>query len=281
MHRFTTRDGVELAYQDSGPADGDTPPLVMLHGWGRSQILFRHQFTGLAVGRRVIPLDLRGQGASDKPRHGYRIARLASDVHELLAHLGAERVDAFGWSMGVSVWCSYIDQHGTGRLRRFVAVDQPAAVSTAPGMSEQERTESGALFAPVTLSSTLLELGGPQRESAIHAFARGAFGRPPDPAVLNLVVEAMRTLPAHAGVALLWNHGLHDWRDLLPRIDVPTLVIGCEGSHVNPASQRFVAERIPGAEVRIFPADVASSHLPFLENPPVFNAVVGKFLDRA
>ena len=68
---------------------------------------------------------------------------------------------------------------------------------------------------------------------------------------------------------------------MLPRIDIPTLVIGCDGSHVDPSSQRYIAEQIPGADLHVFPADVASSHFPFLENPDAFNAVVGAFLDRA
>ncbi|MFJ1791191.1 alpha/beta fold hydrolase [Kitasatospora griseola] len=65
---------------------------------------------------------------------------------------------------------------------------------------------------------------------------------------------------------------------MLDRIDVPALVIGCEGSHVDPASPRFVAERIPGGRLHVLPREVASSHFPFLENPEAFNAVVDDFL---
>ena len=66
---------------------------------------------------------------------------------------------------------------------------------------------------------------------------------------------------------LLCDHCAQDWRDVLPRIDVPTLVIGCDGSHVAPGSQRYIADQIPGAELHVFPSDVANSHFPFLENP--------------
>ncbi len=44
---FTTNDGVELTYTDSGRATG-TPPLIMLHGWGQTQAMFHHQVSGLA-----------------------------------------------------------------------------------------------------------------------------------------------------------------------------------------------------------------------------------------
>ena len=40
MASFVTHDGVELAYEDRG---GDGFPLVMLHGWGQTQAMFRHQ----------------------------------------------------------------------------------------------------------------------------------------------------------------------------------------------------------------------------------------------
>jgi len=64
------------------------------------------------------------------------------------------------------------------------------------------------------------------------------------------------------------------------RIDVPTLVLGCEGSHVDPGSRRYIAEQVPGAELHVFGSDVANSHFPFLEDPAAFNAVVEDFLDR-
>jgi pimeloyl-ACP methyl ester carboxylesterase len=282
MSTFTTNDGVELAYRDTGPApDGaGAPPLVLLHGWGQTQAMFRHQVEGLADHRRVVTVDQRGHGRSDKPHHGYRIARLARDAQQLLDHLGIERADALGWSMGVSVWWSFIDQYGTDRLRRFVAVDQPAAVAAVPWMPDQARTDSGAIFDVAALLALAESLHGPQGEEATRAFVRGMFGGEPDPALWAFVQQEIKSTPAHAGVPLLWDHCAQDWRDVLPRIDIPTLVIGCDGSHVDPGSQRYIAEQVPGAELHVFGADVASSHFPFLQAPEAFNAVVGGFLDR-
>ncbi|MGW1253865.1 alpha/beta fold hydrolase [Streptomyces sp. NPDC002513] len=275
MGELTTDDGVRLVYRDSG---GEGFPLIMLHGWSQTQEMFRHQLNGLAPARRVITLDLRGHGVSDKPHHGYRIARLAADVLALVDHLGIDRFDALGWSMGVSVWWSFIDGHGTGRLRRFVAVDQPAAVAAVPWMSADEQRQSGAIFDVAGLLSLGSALAGPDGEEARRDFVRGMFSGEPDPALLSFVNEQVASTPAYAGVPLLFDHCAQDWRDVLPRVDVPTLVIGCEGSHVHPRSQRFIAERIPDAHLHVFPSTVANSHFPFLENPSAFNAVVDKFL---
>ncbi|MEV7075757.1 alpha/beta hydrolase [Streptomyces sp. NPDC093990] len=275
MNELTTNDGVRLIYRDSG---GDGVPLIMLHGWGQTQEMFRHQREGLAATRRVITLDQRGHGLSEKPRHGYRIARLAHDVLDLVDHLGLDRFDALGWSMGVSVWWSFIDQYGTGRIRRFVAVDQPTSVAAVPWLTPEEQRDSGAIFEVAGLLELGAGLAGPHGGKVRDDFVRGMFSGDPDPDVLAFVAEEIKATPAYAAVPLLFDHCAQDWRDVLPRVDVPTLVIGCEGSHVNPASQRFIAERIPDARLHVFPADVANSHFPFLENPPAFNAVVDTFL---
>ncbi|MFE6870903.1 alpha/beta fold hydrolase [Kitasatospora sp. NPDC057692] len=275
MHELTTNDGVRLAYRDSG---GDGVPLVMLHGWGQTQEMFRHQVEGLAPARRVITVDLRGHGRSEKPRHGYRVARLAQDVLGLADHLGLAAFDALGWSMGASVWWSFVDQYGTGRIRRLVVVDQPAAVAAVPWMTEAEQRESGAIFDVAGLLELGAALAGPDGAEVRETFVRSMFSGNTDPEVLAFVTGQIRATPAYAGVPLLFDHCAQDWRDVLPRIDVPTLVLGCDGSHVDPASQAFIAGRIPGAELHVFPVSVASSHFPFLENPGAFNAVVDKFL---
>ncbi|GAB1339600.1 alpha/beta hydrolase [Streptomyces sp. E-15] len=275
--RLTTSDGVDLVYQDSG---GEGFPLVMLHGWGQTQEMFRHQVEGLSPARRVVTVDFRGHGLSGKPHHGYRIARLAADVLTLVDHLGLDRFDALGWSMGASVWWSFIDQYSTGRIRRLVAVDQPAAVAAVPWMSTEQQQQSGAIFDVPGLVELGARLAGPEGEQARDEFVRGMFSGNTDPALLSFVAEQIRSTPAYAGVPLLFDHCAQDWRDVLPRIDVPTLVIGCDGSHVHPRSQAFIADRIPGARLHVFPTTVASSHFPFLENPPAFNAVVDAFLSE-
>ncbi|MBF9066457.1 alpha/beta fold hydrolase [Streptacidiphilus fuscans] len=275
MQELTTDDGVRLSVRDSG---GPGVPLVMLHGWGQTQEMFRHQFQGLAASRRVITVDLRGHGRSDKPHHGYRIARLSQDVLGLVDRLGLRSFDALGWSTGASVWWSFIDQYGTDRIRRLVLVDQPAAVAAVPWMTDAEQHESGALFDVAGLLDLGAALAGPDGEQARQDFVRSMFSGDTDPEVLAFVAEQIRATPAFAAVPLLFDHCAQDWRDVLPRIDVPSLVLGCDGSHVDPDSQRYVAERIPGAQLHVFPREVASSHFPFLENPGAFNAVVEKFL---
>ena len=73
MPHLTTNDGVRLHYVERGSG----APLVMIPGWSQTAAQFEHQTAGLSARRRVIAMDMRGHGESEKPEHGYKIQRLA------------------------------------------------------------------------------------------------------------------------------------------------------------------------------------------------------------
>ena len=271
-----TSDDVTLELCDTG---GDGVPVLMLHGWSQSQEMFRHQRDGLGD-RRVITYDMRGHGRSEKPGRGHRIARLAADVRDILDDLDIRDVHLLGWSMGVSVIWSYLELFGDSRVRSLVLVDQPAAVAAQLWMSAIEQQSAGCILPADglgTLANAIADDAG--GDATVRAFVRSMFTGPVDDGLWSFVSSEVARTPRRIAAPLLFDHGAQDWRELLPTIAKPTLVLGCDGSHVPPESQRYVASRIPGALVHIFPRDVASSHFPFLENPEAFNEVVRVFLD--
>jgi pimeloyl-ACP methyl ester carboxylesterase len=95
---------------------------------------------------------------------------------------------------------------------------------------------------------------------------------------ISWTIEANHALPRRSAGTLLVDHAYQDWRDVLPRINVPTLVIGGEVSIFPAAGVEWVAQQIPGATVRIFSADEGGSHFMFWENPELFNDTVRDFL---
>lgn len=272
---FTTSDGVTLTYRDNG---GPGEPIVMLPGLGQSQQAFHHQFDGWQAHRRVITLDFRAHGLSETPSHGYRIARFAADVRELLDHLGLDRVDALGWSMGASVWWSFIDLLGTQRIHRLIVVDQPTAIARFGWMSPEEIVGAGALWDLATIEQIVLGSLDPNAPQPTVESLAWTYQGDIDAEVLKHLVADMRMASSVEVGRVLFDHCMQDWRDVLPRIDVPTLVIGAEGSHVSTDSQRQTAAVIPNAISHIFPAEIASSHFPFLQNPQAFDEVVEGFL---
>lgn len=80
-----------------------------------------------------------------------------------------------------------------------------------------------------------------------------------------------------SAAALLQNHASMDWRDVLPRLDVPTLVVAAEASVFPAEGVRKVGERIPGAKVVTFGKEEGGSHFMFWENPEKFNRLVEEF----
>jgi len=113
-------DQVEIAFLDEGEGD----PVVLVHGFASNATVNWVQpgwVSFLAQARRrVIALDNRGHGASTKlyDPADYHSSRMAGDVAALLDHLGLERADVMGYSMGA-------------RIAAFLALEHPERVRGA------------------------------------------------------------------------------------------------------------------------------------------------------
>jgi pimeloyl-ACP methyl ester carboxylesterase len=120
MQRFG-HGGVEIAFLDEGEGE----PIVLVHGFASTaQVNWVHPgwvTTLTRAGRRVIALDNRGHGASSKlyDPAAYHSARMADDVRALLDHLGINRADVMGYSMGARITAFFALAH-PARLRRAV-----------------------------------------------------------------------------------------------------------------------------------------------------------------
>ena len=68
---ITTSDGVNLHYLEAGSGK----PILMIPGWSQTAEQFKYQLSGLSDRYRVIAVDMRGHGESDKPEFGYKISR--------------------------------------------------------------------------------------------------------------------------------------------------------------------------------------------------------------
>lgn len=273
---FHTSDGVEIAYRDTG---GEGVPLVLLHGWLCNQDLFRAQVDGLRESRRVITMDLRGHGRSEVPAFGHRISRLAADVRELLSVLDIDYVDALGWSMGASVWFSFIDLFGQSAIRRLIVVDEPSLLLDVPWMSARGDVSAGVLFDSATVRGIVQAMDSENAAAVVSQMFTGSFAGDVDADVRSEVLSAMQSTSATEAGRLLFDHANQDWTDVVQRITSPTLVVGCEGSHIDPEGLRAMTALMPDAHTVVLAPPVASSHFPFLENPDAFNQLISTFLD--
>jgi pimeloyl-ACP methyl ester carboxylesterase len=112
--RFADVNGVRLHYWIGGKG----APVVLLHGFAQTGLMWRPIMPLLAQHHTVIVPDLRGAGGSAKPEAGYDKKNMAVDIHELTRTLGFDRVSVVGHDIGLMVAYAYAAQfpEGTDRL---------------------------------------------------------------------------------------------------------------------------------------------------------------------
>ncbi|MEM8551084.1 MAG: alpha/beta hydrolase [Pseudomonadota bacterium] len=274
--QFTTNDGVQLSMIEAGRGQ----PLVMLHGWSQSALQWHNQIDAFAATHRVIALDLRGHGLSERPEHGYRVYRLAQDVRNLIDTLSLEHTILMGHSMGVAIIWALIDLYGEAGLEKLILVDEPASIADHAGLSHEEREEAGALLTPEACFDVVAALKGAKDEAyaRTRSFIGGMFTPGASPEIVNAAVAENFALPRRHAAALLADHVFNDWRDVVRRITLPTLCIAGSTNAARLASVAWQVRTIPGARLKTFRPDEGGAHFMFLENPDKFNGCVRAFL---
>lgn len=270
---FTTSDGATLSYLEAGSGH----PFIMIPGWSQTAAQWAAQINHFARTHHVIAMDMRGHGESQKVTHGYRITRLSKDVRELIVEKDLGDVILMGHSMGCSVIWGYLDLWGSDRLAKLVLCDQSPFLSDNPLLSDQEKTDGGALFTDAATWETCAGLAGPDGEAVTRGFVGGMFTPQVDAEMLEKVIQLNLQFPRKSSGDLIVNHVFNDWRDVIARIDIPTLVIGGEISLVPVPGQAWIA-KATGGELEVFAADEGGAHFMFMENPEKYNARVAAFL---
>ena len=269
-----TADGVTLSYIEAGTG----APLVIIPGWSQTAEQFKGQIEGLSDRYRVIALDMRGHGQSDKPENGYRIARLATDVHDVIEALDLQDVNILGQSMGCSViWC-YWELFCADRLARLILVDQMPYIVANSAWSDEEKLLAGAIFTPDTLEGVCNALAGPDGEQTTRDVIGSMVTSAMSPETLEWMIQCNLQMPRRHAATLLYHHSHHDWRDTIPLLRLPTLVVGGRASLIPWQSIEWTANQIPGAKLEIFEEDEGGQHFLFVENPEKFNRVVADFV---
>jgi pimeloyl-ACP methyl ester carboxylesterase len=273
---FKTNDGVTLSYLEGG-AEGKKP-LVLLHGWAQSAETFKFILDSLCGRYHVYALDFRGHGESEKPAWGYRLSRLAKDVDEFLRALNLKNIYALGHSMGCGVlWC-YIDLFGQDVFSKLVFNDQRAVTLRDSAWTDQQVDDMGATVPLEDLYQMHHELMGQNPVAAVRKklTEMTSAGLPAE--IFEWLLAESLKMPNTYAAKLLYNNRISDWSDLIPRITVPSLIIGGKGSSTPWKSLLWQNKVIAGSKLEIFEAAEGGSHFIFVENPEKYAKVVCDFL---
>lgn len=242
--------GVEIHYVE----EGDGPPVVLVHGFA-SYLEQNWRATGvidalIGAGRRVIALDCRGHGKSGKPHEpaAYEGTKMPDDVPALMDHLGIEKADLMGYSMGGFIAASLLTR-------------------------SQERFKSAILGG---VGDGVLGGGLPRERASAIAEAMEA---PDAQSVPNADARAFRMFAEANGndllaLAAMQRTESRRWFDPaeLANVRIPVMVlVGVDDVLVRPADR--LAAAIPGARL----VDVPGDHL-MAPGKPEFRQAVLDFL---
>ena len=190
------RDGVKLNYQEAGSG---SETMVLIHGAFADLTSYSEQFDHFATTRRVILVELRGHGDSDKPPGPYSIEGFAEDVTWMCNELSVDNPILVGHSLGGLVAAEVSGRQGMGGA--VVSLDSPSLI---PGWSHKNPGKYDA------------EMRSPDFRSTLRSFLGSAYLPFDDPERAAKGFERIDQVPEHVVMAT-WD-ALMEW-DPVPALE--------------------------------------------------------------
>jgi pimeloyl-ACP methyl ester carboxylesterase len=248
---------------------GEGYPLVLIRGLGSNADHWYEQAPVLSREYRVIVFDNRGVARSSDPGGEFSILVMAQDVIGLLDDLKIDSAHVFGLSMG-------------GMIAQELAIRYPGRVNglvlacTHCGGPHQVNAsaEVGSIF------MDMIQTGSDESKlkAAACLFHKGTLEKRPEVAKRYSEISLKRPVTAKTLTKQWEAIQKHDAFDRLPQINSPTLILTGDGDVlIPPENSKILAERIPGAELKIIPG---GGHQVLVEQPEACNAAVLEFLRK-
>jgi DNA-binding winged helix-turn-helix (wHTH) protein/pimeloyl-ACP methyl ester carboxylesterase len=269
----TTGDGVRLAYATTG----NGPPLVKASNWLTNldfewgSPIWRHWYSELSRHHRLVRYDERGNGMSQRDVDYGSFDAWVHDLETVVEAAGLDRFPLLGISRGGSIAIAYAVKHPE-RVTHLVLHGAFAAGVNHAGTPQE-------IEAHCALAS-LLRLGWGLNNPAFCKTFTSRFVPEATPQHEQWFDELQRVSTSPENAARLLERGAEiDVRPLLPKVEVPTLVLHCDRDRaVPPERGRALAAGIHGARYVSLPS---ANHL-MLENEPawsLFLEELGLFLN--
>lgn len=254
--------GIEMAFDDTG---GNGAALVLLHGFPFDCSMWRGQAEAFGGEFRIVAPDLRGLGETPLDGKEMSIEGMAEDVAALLDELKLGRIILGALSMGGYVAFEFFRKFPE-RVRALILAD------TRPQADTEENRRAREVNAQRALKEGMAPIVESMLPKLFSARTRERGGE-----VLERVREMMfRTNPAGAAAALRAMAVRRDQTDLLPSINVPTLIIvGSEDAITPPADSEAMSAKIDGSRLVVLEG---AGHISNVEQPEEFNRALAEFL---
>jgi pimeloyl-ACP methyl ester carboxylesterase len=257
--------GVKLHVAETGKLSGR--PILFIHGFSQSRLAWTRQLdSALADEFRLLAMDLRGHGLSEKPREGYTDAKLwADDVHAVIRRLELDRPVLCGWSYGPLVILDYIRHYGEDAIAGAVFVG---------GVTKLGSEEATSVLTPEFLALVPGFFSTEAEESvrALDTLISLCFAPELSYEDRHLMLGCSVSVPPYVRQGMFSRAFDND--DLLPTLGKPVLAAhATRDAVVSPAVIERQLARIPRRQVRMFD----SGHACFWDSAPAFNQCLQDF----
>ncbi|WP_435347156.1 alpha/beta fold hydrolase [Haloarchaeobius sp. HRN-SO-5] len=257
--------GADTYYEEYG----EGRPIVFLHGAWAGLRFFQSQLRGLSDDYRTLAFDFRGHGRSEKTEAGHTLSQYARDLRAFLDSLDVDDAVLVGWSLGALVTWEYVDQYGTDGVRALVDVDMEPAPGDWSDDSEGRYDAEALRDIHVAIQDDHWGVS----ERSVEALLK----EPPSDEVRTMMFDETTRCPPSVMSAIILDATTCDYRDVLTRVDVPTLVCaGTDEKWRTVAAVEPVAELVEDARFELFEE---SGHCPTVEEPDRFDDVMRDFVN--
>jgi len=259
-HRIKGGGNIELNVVEAGNPNG--LPILFIHGFSQCWLSWSRQLKSeLASDHRLVAMDLRGHGLSDKPQEAYTDSKLwADDVDAVIQTLGLERPILSGWSYGPLVILDYIRYYGEDRI---------GGIQFVGGVTRLGSDEATAVLTPEFLSLIPGFFSADLQESvsSLRSLIDLCFRRPPSAEEIYMMLGASASVPPYVRQGLFSRSFDND--DLLPKIRKPVLITqGAEDRIVRRSAVDQHKAGITHAQVDLMDG---AGHACFWDDAPTFN----------
>ena len=259
-HEVEGGGGVRLHLVETGNPNGR--PVLFIHGFSQCWMAWGRQMrSDLAEDCRLVAMDLRGHGLSDKPRGGYADSKAwADDVNSAVRALKLDRPILCGWSYGPLVILDYVRHYGEEEI---------GGIHFVGGITKLGSDEALSVLTPEFLGLVpgFFSADASESVSSLESLLRMCFARQPSAEDLYLMLGYNVSVPPYVRQELFSRSFDND--DLLPKISKPVLIThGAEDAVVRPAAVERHRAGLPHAQIQMMEG---AGHAPFWDDAPAFN----------
>ncbi len=259
-HTVTGGGGVKLHVVETGNPKGR--PILFVHGISQCCLQWNRQLnSSLADRYRLVALDIRGHGLSDKPKDAYGDAKLwADDINAVIQSLNLDHPVLSGWSYGPLIMLDYVRHYGEDHIAGMQFVGGVTKLGSEAAMSVLTPEFLG--FVPQFLSTD-----GETCTRGLAGLLRNCFASKLSDADFYFMLGYAVTTPPYVRQGMFSRAFDND--DLLPKIRKPVLIthgVADAVVKVSAADQHKAA--LPHAQMQLMPN---LGHGPFWDDTRAFN----------